>query len=294
MKYNFKVKETTEDLICNIKQWFDANGNNCVAVIGISGGKDSTIAAKLCVEALGKDRVYGVLMPNGVQHDLNVAKEVVEYLNINHQIVNINKTYNTLLDEISLLWSRENVSEQTIINLPPRLRMVTLRAICQTINGRLINTSNLSEDWIGYCTIDGDSSGDYSPLSYLTVDEVKKIGLYLGIPEKFVNKVPEDGLTGKSDEEKFGFTYDDLDGYIRGYRLLSPEVKSKIEDKYEKNKFKLVATSGMYKYLPNEEFLFSYNENMFENIFLEIKFLKEYNYSKLPPCYSDIRLINKK
>lgn len=283
MEYNFKTELLTKDLINWVKSWFSINGNDCNAVIGISGGKDSTICAKLCVEALGKDRVYGVLMPNGEQHDYDVSKKVVEYLGIKHQTVNIKSIYDTFLQSIK---GDYKITEQTLINLAPRIRMVTLRAICQSLNGRLVNTSNLSEDWIGYATIDGDSSGDFSPLSYLTVEEVKKIGHYFEIPDEFVDKKPEDGLTGLTDEDKFGFKYSELDGYIRGNKIISTKVVKQIEQKFNKNLFKLVATKGMTKYCPDLNFLYTFDNNRFGNLYNEINFLNTYNKKALPPCFN--------
>lgn len=280
MKYNFCTEDVAKDVINWIREWFVVNGSECKAVIGISGGKDSTIAAKLCVEALGSERVYGVLMPNGEQHDLGVAIEIAEYLGIEYIVINIenifNEVINTLSNELNV------ITEQTRINISPRLRMLVLRGVCQSVNGRMVNTSNLSEDWVGYCTVDGDAAGDFSPLSYLTASEVKEIGLYLDIPDKYVNKIPEDGLTGVSDEDKFGFTYDDLDGYIRGYRLIPCDVRNLITKKFNQNRFKLEATIGLKKYIPKIEYLYTYDENNFDGINEEIEYLKKYRCSLLP------------
>ena len=260
MKYVFKVEEVTQSLIDWVKIWFKHNGPSCNAVIGISGGKDSTIAAKILVEALGKNRVIGVMLPNGEQHDLNVAKEVCEYLGIRHHewnIYNIFKAFgDTYMGYIGGLLDEPEPSEQAKINLAPRIRMTALRFVAQCMNGRLINTSNLSEDWVGYATIDGDSAGDMSPFSMLTVQEVKAIGHYLGLPAHFVEKVPEDGLVGKSDEDNLGVSYANIDAYIRGEHEVSPEIKALIDQKFKWNEFKLKATSGMPKFYPNLEDLY--------------------------------------
>lgn len=231
------MKIIKEDIINWIKSWFDINGKGCNAIVGISGGKDSSIVAALCVEALGKDRVIGVLMPNGVQSDIEDAKKLVSFLGIKGIEINIKKSVDAILDEIKNV--NIEVSEQTIINLPPRIRMSTLYAISQSNNGRVANTCNLSEDWIGYSTRYGDSAGDFSPLGALTVTEVKKIGVELGLPDYLVNKTPSDGLSGKSDEEKIGFTYEVLDKYIRTGVCDDGKIKEKIDYMHKINKFKL-------------------------------------------------------
>ena len=235
MKFN--VEKATEGIIKWIQNWFDKNGKGCNAVIGISGGKDSTVCAGLLVKALGKDRVIGVLMPNGGQADINDSYKVCELLGINKYVINIEQAYQHILR--SMVFNLINVSKQTEENLPPRLRMSVLYAVSQSVNGRVCNTCNLSEDWVGYSTRYGDSVGDFSPLSNYTVTEVKEIGHYLGLPAELVDKTPIDGLCGKSDEENLGFTYAELDQYIRNGILPSPEKKKIIDDKHIKNAFKL-------------------------------------------------------
>lgn len=229
-----------------IKEFFDNNGKECNAVIGISGGKDSTVAAALCVEALGKDRVVGVLMPNGEQKDINDALMVVEHLKIKYTLVNINEAYNGLLDCIDDMYIPEidgyneiKISNQTLINLPPRIRMATLYAISQSINGRVVNTCNLSEDWVGYSTRYGDSVGDFSPLSKLTSDEVIAIGDECCLPYELTHKIPSDGLCGKTDEENLGFTYEVLNKYIRTGVCEDETVKKRIDRLHDMNLFKL-------------------------------------------------------
>jgi len=235
MKFN--VEKATEGIIKWIQNWFDKNGKGCNAVIGISGGKDSTVCAGLLVKALGKDRVIGVLMPNGGQADINDSYKVCDFLGINKYVINIEQAYQHILR--SMVFNLINVSKQTEENLPPRLRMSVLYAVSQSVNGRVCNTCNLSEDWVGYSTRYGDSVGDFSPLSNYTVTEVKEIGHYLGLPAELVDKTPIDGLCGKSDEENLGFTYAELDQYIRNGILPSPEKKKIIDDKHVKNAFKL-------------------------------------------------------
>ena len=228
-----KVKNECVDWI---RKFFDDNGKGCNAVVGISGGKDSSIAAALCVEALGKDRVIGVLMPCGVQHDIDCAYLLVNHLGIKHYEVNIKDA----IDGLKNAFPKDlEMSNQSIVNLPPRIRMATLYAVSQSVNGRVVNTCNLSEDWVGYSTRYGDAAGDFSPLSNLTVAEIKEIGRVLGLPNELVDKVPIDGLCGKTDEDNLGFTYAELDRYIRTGEIEDLEKKARIDDLHKKNLFKL-------------------------------------------------------
>ncbi|MBR0302650.1 MAG: NAD(+) synthase, partial [Clostridia bacterium] len=204
----FNAEKTKNECVKWIRDFFEENGAGCNAVVGISGGKDSSVVAALCVEALGRDRVIGVLMPNGEQADIDMAKLLVKHLGIKHFIVNIKDSYDGLVRSIPL-----EMSEQSRINLAPRLRMAALYAVSQSNNGRVANTCNLSEDWVGYATRYGDAAGDFSPCSHLTVQEVKAIGRVLGLPAELVDKVPIDGLCGKTDEDNLGFTYAELDRY---------------------------------------------------------------------------------
>lgn len=243
----FDVKKVKNEIVEWIRDWFEQNGKDCMAVVGISGGKDSSVVAALCVEALGKDRVIGVLMPNGHQSDITDAYKLCELLNIKSIEVNIKETVDSVYDAIRYGvydntrqgFDELNISVQSRINLPPRIRMATLYAISQSVNGRVANTCNLSEDWVGYATKYGDAAGDFSPLSQLTVTEVKALGCELGLPSDLVDKTPTDGLCGKTDEDNLGFTYAELDAYIRDGIEPSKEVKAKIDSMHEKNLFKL-------------------------------------------------------
>lgn len=219
-----------------IRDFFEENGPGCNAVIGISGGKDSSVAAALCVEALGKDRVIGVLMPCGIQHDIDMAQLLVDHLGIRHYVINIKDAVDGLMGSMP---QELDFSVQAKTNLPPRIRMATVYAVSQSCNGRVCNTCNLSEDWVGYSTRYGDAAGDFSPMSNLTVDEVKQIGRVLGLPDVLVDKVPIDGLCGKTDEENLGFTYAELDRYIREGVIDDPEKKAIIDRKHKLNLFKL-------------------------------------------------------
>lgn len=235
----FNALEVKNECVDWIRDFFEKNGKGCNAVIGISGGKDSSVVAALCVEALGKDRVIGVLMPNHIQDDIKYSHMLCEHLGIRNYTVDIGVAIDDLLNNMYYRLTDVSISEQTQINLPARIRMATLYAVSQSVNGRVANTCNLSEDWVGYATRYGDAAGDFSPLSNLTVTEVKEIGRVLDLPKELVYKVPTDGLCGKTDEENIGFTYDVLDKYIRTGEIDDEDIKNKIDDMYEKNLFKL-------------------------------------------------------
>ena len=230
----FDVKKVTNDCIEWIRKFFEENGKDCNAVVGISGGKDSSVVAALCAAALGKERVIGVLMPSGEQFDIQFAYDLVNHLGIKYYVVNIGDTVAALKKSIPL-----ELSTQSVTNLPPRIRMSTLYAVSQSCNGRVANTCNLSEDWVGYSTRYGDAAGDFSPLANLTVAEVKAIGRELGVPEHLVEKPPIDGLCGKTDEDNLGFTYAVLDEYLRTGHIEDKATKERIDAMHERNKFKL-------------------------------------------------------
>lgn len=241
--YTFNVEQVTNECIQWIKDWFEKNGPGCNAVLGLSGGKDSTIVAALCAKALGPDRVIGVAMPDNGQ-GINEADKIAEHLGIKFLVLPIGyicSSFDVASDNY-IDWS-----VQTKQNIPPRIRMTMLFAVSQTFNGRVANTCNLSEDYVGYSTLFGDNAGSFAPLSQLTVTEIYQIGDYLGIPYEWVHKVPDDGLPHSSpDEEKFGFSYAELDRYIRegivpeGACENNPdELKvDKIDRMHRNNKFK--------------------------------------------------------
>ena len=233
----FNAEKVKNQVVEWTREWFEENGRGCRAVIGISGGKDSSVTAAICVEALGKERVVGVLMPNGEQHDIDVSRALTEFLGIRAIEVNIRDAYDGMMRALDGALSE--ISVQTTTNLPPRLRMAALYAVSQSLNGRVANTSNLSEDWVGYATRYGDTAGDFSPLSKLTVQEVKAVGRELGLPDMFVEKPPIDGLCGKTDEDNLGFTYAALDRYIRGGVCEDGAVKERIDHLNKINRFKL-------------------------------------------------------
>lgn len=286
-KYEFTPQLAFANIVTHMKTW--ANTTNAKNfVIGISGGKDSTVVAALLVSIFGKERVHGVLMPNGTQSDIQDSYDVVNILGIPHSIINVGDSVNAITKQI---WDRrtmDNVypSKDMEINLPARIRMATLHAVGQCINGRVINTSNLSEDMVGYATQFGDNAGAYAPIQGLTVTEVKELGKYVAqmlkndgklndyVAEKYrrpdmgwsvtmgdglkrlinlIDKVPVDGLQSQTDEERLGFTYEALDKFIRENEG-SDEFKAMIRDKYQKNKFKLEIVQMPqpdFSYLPN-------------------------------------------
>ena len=232
----FDALKIKNDCVMWIRRFFDENGKGCNAVVGISGGKDSSVVAALCVEALGKDRVIGVLMPYGEQADIDCSHKLVSHLGIKSYTINVKSAVDGVLTSLP---GEIDITAQARINLAPRIRMSTLYAVSQSVNGRVANTCNLSEDWVGYSTRYGDSVGDFSPLSNLTVTEVKKIGRLLGLPPELVDKTPIDGLSGKTDEDNLGFTYDVLDKYIRTGKIENDDTKARIDRLHKMNLFKL-------------------------------------------------------
>ena len=224
----FDAKEVKDKVVNWIRNWFNENGNDCCAVVGISGGKDSSIVAALCVEALGKDRVFGVLMPNGEQVDIDASYKLVNHLGIEYCTINIHSAIRVLKHEIKPQLG-DHWSVQTSVNLPARIRMATLY---------------------------GDGAGDFSPLSKLTVTEVKALGRELNLPAELVDKVPTDGLCGHTDEDNLGFTYDVLDRYIRTGEIDDKRTKERIDSMHEKNLFKLqLMPSFEYAVNPQTEVL---------------------------------------
>jgi len=251
----FNAKKCKEDLV----EWIKAIVGDSTVVIGISGGTDSSVCAALCVEALGKDKVFGVLMPDGRQEDIGMSLKLVNHLGINHRIINIkdvtkelrnaifyggsltNNTIDKKLKSASTCFGKPiKFNDVYETNTPARIRMTTLYGVAAILgNSRVINTCNLSEDWVGYSTKFGDSAGDFSPLAHITKTEVKQLGYELGLPKDLIEKVPSDGMSGMSDEEKLGFTYDELDTYIRTGVIENLEHKEKIDRMYYANRHKI-------------------------------------------------------
>ena len=243
----FNAKEQLPGLI----EWMRQMMKNCggkTAVVGISGGKDSSVVAALCVEAYGRENVYGVLMPNGVQPDIDYSRDLVDFLQLPHSTINIHDAVEGVLQQMELVGIP--ATRMTKVNLPSRIRMTTLYAVAQSLPGGIvINTSNLSEDWVGYCTIYGDSAGAFSPLGMYTTEEVVAMGRELGLPEKFVVKPPSDGLTGLTDEDNLGFTYHAVNEYVRK-GICDPETKEKIDHKHRISRFKFDTIPVYHNGLP--------------------------------------------
>ena len=241
--YKFDVEREYNNIIKWIREYFIQNGPESKAVIGISGGKDSTVAAALCVEALGPDRVVGVLMPQGNQADIDDALAVCSILGIQHYTVNIKTACDALCGSLNAAGVKLN--DTATINTPPRLRMTTLYAVAASVGGRVCNTCNWSEDYVGYSTKYGDLAGDFGVLISYTVEEVIKIGEYWVINYAatdqidkmlaLINKTPSDGLCGKTDEDNLGFTYKQLDDYLR--RDICPDIETlkRIDDLHRRN-----------------------------------------------------------
>ena len=225
--------------LAGLLEWMDAQLKAChgrTAVIGISGGKDSSTVAALAAAAYGREHVFGVLMPDGVQPDIGYSQALVEHLQIPHCTINIHDAVQGVLKEMER--AGLTPSRQTTVNLPSRIRMSTLYAVAQSLDGGVvINTSNLSEDWVGYCTIYGDSAGAFSPLGMYTTEEVIALGRQLGLPERFLIKPPSDGLTGLTDEDNLGFTYHAVNEYVRR-GVADPAIKEQIDARHRASRFK--------------------------------------------------------
>lgn len=245
------MKSRIESLTKWIREQVPEGGK---AIIGISGGKDSTIAAALCVKALGAENVIGVMMPQGHQTDIKDSYEVCEYLGIHKMEINIGAICHGLCNLIDIEYDYDhNCINNPMIktNLPARIRMTTLYAVAALYhNSRVVNTCNRSEDFVGYSTKYGDAAGDFSPLGNLTVREVLAIGDALGLPYHLVHKAPSDGMCGKTDEDNLGFTYDELDDFLLGAGPVSAETMSKISRLYKSTRHKYVP---MPVYDPSED-----------------------------------------
>ena len=234
----FDAKKVKNEIIEWIVAYFRDNASpETKAVVGISGGKDSSTVAALCASALGNDRVLGVLAPQGEQHDIDVAYSLCETLGIPYVEINIKEPVRTLYDEITKAGMKLN--DIATFNTPARIRMATLYAVSGIVGGRVANTSNLSEDWVGYATKFGDTAGDFGPISDLTVTEVKAVGREIGLAPKFIDKTPIDGLCGKTDEENLGFTYAVLDKYIREGICEDEGIREKIDRLHKTHLHKL-------------------------------------------------------
>lgn len=249
----FDVKKVKNEIVEWIRDWFEQNGKDCMAVVGISGGKDSSVVAALCVEALGRERVVGVLMPNHFQDDISYSHRLCAHLGIKNYTIDVGVAIEALLNNIHYRATDIDISNQTTTNLPARIRMATLYAISQSVNGRVANTCNLSETLLSWETRWGDAVGDFAPISDLTVEEVKAIGYELGLPNELIEKIPSDGLCGSTDEDALGFKYSVMDRYIRTGEIDDKDIKKKIDNRVEKYRFKRMPIpyykTGMERYV---------------------------------------------
>ena len=241
MEYHFNPQEQTAALVAWIQEEMHKIGAQ-KAVIGLSGGKDSSVVAALMTKALGHEQVFGLLMPNGYQEDIDYAYGIARHLHIRYATLDLcgaSKAYDAMIHAAMDAFGG-TVSKQTTINLPPRLRMALLYAVAQSLDAVVINTSNLSEDWVGYATVYGDTAGAFSPLGRLTTDEVIAIGAELGVPEKFLTKAPTDGLTGKKDEDVLGFSYEILNRYLRLGEKPNTAILERIDKLNKASRFKFM------------------------------------------------------
>jgi len=240
----FDAKTVTNDVIEWVKNLFEEKFPDKNCCIALSGGKDSSVVAAICVAALGKDRVKAIMLPQHEQSDIDCSILCANHLGIEYKIINIGSTVDSIISEMES--NGVVVTEQAKVNAPARVRMTELYFYAQCNNGIPSCNCNLSEDWVGYATFGGDGFGSFAPLSQLTVSEVKAIGRELGLPSELVDKTPTDGLCGKTDEDNLGFTYDTLDRYIRTGEIDDEDVKAKIDSMHEKNLFKLQLMPSFY------------------------------------------------
>ena len=233
------AEKEVQHIVDEIKHYFVKNGNeNTKAVIGISGGKDSTIAAALLVRALGPERVIGVMMPQGHQDDLDDSYKVCEVLNIPHYCINIGPTCDELFNGFTSNTGMLN-NNQIITNAPARIRMNVLYMVAAAVGGRVINTGNASELYVGYTTKYGDLAGDFAILRDYYVRDVYAIGDALTeLPCELVHKVPGDGMSGKTDEYNMGFRYEVLDAYLLDHETPDYETLRNIEERHKRNEHK--------------------------------------------------------
>lgn len=238
MRNGFDAEFEITNIIDDIRHYFATNGNeNTKAVIGISGGKDSTVAAALLVRALGNDRVIGVLMPDGDQKDIADAREVCDYLHIKSYTINIKYTTASFIEDIERN-SDLLPNGAVYTNMPARVRMTTLYNIAAMVGGRVINTGNKSEAFVGYTTKYGDLAGDYAVLRDYYVTEIYKIGDALKLPTVLVYKAPSDGMSGKTDADNMGFSYETLDDYLINGVVPGADVLKNILDRHARNRHK--------------------------------------------------------
>ena len=208
-------------------------------VVGVSGGVDSTVVLSLAAQIFGKDNVWGVMLPCGSQRDISDSEHIIALTGVHRMLINIADSVGSLEREYAMNLKDGGItSEQAHINLPPRIRLAALYMVSQSLGAMVLNTSNLSEDMLGYATLWGDTCGSYAPIQGLTKTEVVALAEYIGVPRPLAFKTPADGLQEKSDEERLGLTYAAVDKYIRdGDGDL--ELKERVLKLFRSNAFKL-------------------------------------------------------
>ena len=226
------MKELTQKVVDWTGDFFKTVGKTD-AVLGISGGKDSSVVAAICAAALGKEHVHGVLLPCGIQKDISCSYQLVDHLGISYDVQDIE----TLVNESLALVPGADKSYDAKTNAPARIRMNQIMVTAQTHGWLMANTGNRSENIISWMTLFGDHAGSFAPLDMLTTEEVIEIGDDLGLPYELTHKVPIDGLQPLSDEEKLGFPYKELSDLIR--KGIRGEHYDLIMQKFYANKFKL-------------------------------------------------------
>jgi len=226
------MKTLTKNVIDWTADFFNRVGKTD-AVLGISGGKDSSVVAAICAAALGKEHVHGVLLPCGIQKDISCSYQLVDHLGISYDVQDIE----TLVKESLALVPGADKSYDAKTNVGARLRTNQIMVTAQTNNWLMANTCNRSENIVSYATLWGDTCGSFAPIDMLTTEEVIEIGDDLGLPYELTHKTPIDGLQPLSDEEKLGFTYHEVNELIR--KGIQGEHADKIIDMYKRNKFKL-------------------------------------------------------
>lgn len=234
-EYGFKVEEALGEIERHWREWAKATGAKRW-VVGVSGGVDSTVVLSLACRFFGPENVIGVMLPKGVQMDIGDSERIIDHTGATPLLIDIGESTRLIL--ANLHWRNYEVTDAARINLPPRIRLAALYAVAQTVGGMVLNTSNLSEDMLGYATLWGDTCGSYAPIQALTKTEVMAVADAIGVPHDLGHKTPADGLQDKSDEERLGLTYADVDRFIRTGEA-SADVREKSLRLYRANRFKL-------------------------------------------------------
>ncbi|WP_027339252.1 NAD+ synthase [Halonatronum saccharophilum] len=227
-------KKVTEQLVLWIRDKINEAGCDG-AVVGLSGGVDSSVTALLCKRAV-PDKTLGVIMPcRSNPQDKEDAQLLASAFDIEYKFINLEETYLTLLNSLGVS-SEDGLA---VANIKPRLRMTTLYYYAASCNSLVVGTDNKSELKLGYFTKFGDGGIDLAPLGDLVKSEVREIAKVLGVPDKIIEKAPSAGLwDGQTDESELGISYDQVDEYIltgKGEK----KVKDVVDSLATKNEHKL-------------------------------------------------------